>query len=70
MTTPLPTTLDDLTADAAVPRVAMGAQLAVEHCTEAWRVAEELNVNPQLALEALLVRVRSAVGGAAQAIGA
>jgi hypothetical protein len=63
--------LDDLIADAALPEVASGADLAVEHCRATWRVAEELNVNPQLALEALFVRLRLALGAAgAQAIGA
>ncbi len=50
----------DLAADAALPGVAAGAEEAAAHCREAWRVVEELNVNPQLALEALFVRLRRA----------
>ncbi len=49
--------LDDLRADVA-PRTEAGAEQAAEAVRDAWRVAEELNVNPQLWLEALFVRLR------------
>jgi hypothetical protein len=39
---------------------ARGAADAAEHVRGAWRVVEELNVNPQLWLEALFVRLRRA----------
>ena len=49
--------LDDLREDVAVG-VAEGAVGAAEAVRDAWRVLEEFNLNPSLALEALFVRVR------------
>jgi DNA polymerase III subunit delta' len=49
--------LDDLRADAALG-VGGGAGRAAELCRDTWRAAEEFNVNPSLALEALFVRLR------------
>jgi DNA polymerase-3 subunit delta' len=49
--------LDDLREDAAAG-AAEGAVGAAEAVREAWRVLEEFNLNPSLALEALFVRVR------------
>jgi DNA polymerase III subunit delta' len=54
--------LIDLRADAE--KVGRGAEDAAELVREAWRVAEEFNVNPQLWLEALFVRLRRAFSGA------
>jgi DNA polymerase-3 subunit delta' len=51
--------LDDLRADA--PLVGEGAVAAAEAVRDAWRVAEEFNVNAGLWLEAALVNVRRAV---------
>jgi hypothetical protein len=36
----------------------LGAERAAEHVRALWRQVEELNLNPQLALEALFVRLR------------
>jgi DNA polymerase-3 subunit delta' len=52
--------LDDLRADAAEPGVAQGAERAAALVRDAWRVVEELNVNEQLWLEAMFVRLRRA----------
>jgi DNA polymerase-3 subunit delta' len=49
--------LDELREDAAAG-AAEGAVGAAEAVREAWRVLEEFNLNPSLALEALFVRVR------------
>jgi hypothetical protein len=49
----------DLQADVA-GGAATGAGRAAELVRESWRVVEELNVNPQLWLEALFVRLRRA----------
>ena len=38
---------------------------ACEHVRETWRGFEEFNIAPQLALEALFVRLRRELGGAA-----
>ena len=46
---------DDVAAGAAP-----GAERAAELVRDAWRVLEELNVNPRLWLEALFVRLRRA----------
>lgn len=54
--------LDDLRADAA-RGLGEGPERAGELCRGAWRAAEEFNVNPSLALEALFVRCRRALGG-------
>lgn len=51
--------LAELRSDAE--RVTAGAEEASEAARQAWRVAEELNVNPALWLEALFVRLRRAV---------
>jgi DNA polymerase-3 subunit delta' len=51
--------LGELRSDAA--QVTAGAEEASEAAREAWRVAEELHVNPALWLEALFVRLRRAV---------
>ncbi len=51
--------LDDLRHDVEAGR-GVGAVVAAEAVRDAWRVAEELNVNPQLWLEALFVRLRRA----------
>lgn len=53
----------ELAEDAASPSLAEGAEEAAGLCREAWRVAEELNVNAQLALEALFIRLRHAFAG-------
>jgi DNA polymerase-3 subunit delta' len=47
----------DLAADAGEAG-GEGAEAAAEQVRDAWRVVEELNVNPQLWLEALFVRLR------------
>jgi DNA polymerase-3 subunit delta' len=49
--------LPDLRADAD-ERAAIGAEQAAELVRDAWRVAEEFNVNTPLWLEALFVRLR------------
>ena len=49
--------LDDLREDAAAG-AAEGAVGAAEAVREAWRVLDEFNLNPSLALEALFVRLR------------
>jgi DNA polymerase-3 subunit delta' len=51
--------LADLQADVAAG-AATGAERAAELARDAWRVVEEFNVNPQLWLEALFVRLRRA----------
>jgi DNA polymerase-3 subunit delta' len=48
---------EELHEDASVERLA-GAEEAAEHAREAWRNFEEFNVNAQLALEALFIRLR------------
>jgi DNA polymerase III subunit delta' len=48
--------LDDLRADAARERL-LGAERAAEAVRETWRRLEEFNLAPQLAFEALFVRV-------------
>jgi len=55
--------LDELREDATRERLA-GAEAACEAVRETWRNAEELNVSPGLALEALLVEVRRELAGA------
>ena len=44
-----------------------GAVEAAETVRETWRALEEFNLNPSLALEALFVRLRRALAGAARA---
>jgi DNA polymerase III subunit delta' len=48
--------LDDLRADATRERL-LGAERAAEAVRETWRRLEEFNLSPQLALEALLIRL-------------
>jgi DNA polymerase III subunit delta' len=48
--------LDDLRADATRERL-LGAERAAEAVRETWRQLEEFNLAPQLALEALFVRI-------------
>jgi DNA polymerase III subunit delta' len=52
--------LDDLRADVA-RELGSGPERAAELCREAWRAAEEFNVNAALALEALFVQLRRAL---------
>ena len=54
----------ELAQDGTVERLE-GAGQAAEEVREAWRAFIEFNVNPSLALEALFVRLRRALGGAA-----
>jgi DNA polymerase III subunit delta' len=49
--------LAELAEDASVERIA-GAERAVELVRETWRAYEEFNLQPKLALEALLVQLR------------
>jgi DNA polymerase III subunit delta' len=55
--------LAELTEDAGVDPI--GAERAAEAVREAWRAFEEFNVSPQLALEALFVRLRRELAVAA-----
>ena len=55
--------LEQLGVDAAVERIP-GAERACEHVRETWRGFEEFNIAPQLALEALFVRLRRELRGA------
>ncbi len=57
----------ELAADATTERI-LGAERACELVREAWRTLEELNVNPQLALAALFVRLRIELGATAVAV--
>jgi hypothetical protein len=54
--------LASLTEDASPERLA-GAERAVELVRLTWRRYEELNLQPKLALEALLVQLRQALAG-------
>jgi DNA polymerase III subunit delta' len=56
--------LDLLREDATIERLA-GAEAGAEIVRDAWRTLEEFNLAPQLALEALLVRLRKELAGAA-----
>ena len=56
--------LSQLREDATIERLA-GAEAAAELCRDAWRRLEEFNLAPQLALEALLIRLRAELAGAA-----
>ncbi|MGE5689616.1 MAG: ATP-binding protein [Pseudomonadota bacterium] len=49
--------LPELDEDGTRERL-LGAERAAEHVRALWRQVEELNLNPQLALEALFVRLR------------
>jgi DNA polymerase III subunit delta' len=55
--------LEELREDAAAGATA-GAEEAAEIVRQAWREAEEFNLNPSLFLEALFVRLRRAFSGA------
>ncbi len=57
----------ELHEDATKERM-LGAEHACELVREAWRTLEELNVNPQLALAALFVRLRTELAGPAFAV--
>jgi DNA polymerase-3 subunit delta' len=57
----------ELQEDATTERM-LGAERACELVREAWRTLEELNVNPQLALSALFVRLRTELAGPAVAV--
>jgi DNA polymerase-3 subunit delta' len=48
--------LDDLRSDATRERI-VGAERSAEAVRELWRQLEELNLSPQVALEALFVRI-------------
>ena len=54
--------LEHLREDATIERIA-GAEAACEIVRETWRSFEEFNIAPQLALEALFVRLRRELGG-------
>jgi DNA polymerase-3 subunit delta' len=58
--------LDELREDATRERLA-GAERAAEVVRATWRDAEELNVSPPLALEALFVELRRELAGAGAA---
>ena len=58
--------LAQLREDASVERVA-GAERAVELVRKTWRAYEEFNLQPKLALEALLVQLRQALASAVPA---
>ncbi len=58
--------LPQLAEDASAERLA-GAERAVELVRETWRRFEELNLQPKLAVEALLVQLRVALAGPATA---
>ena len=50
-----------LAEDATLERLA-GAESACEVVRQVWRELEEFNLNPELALEALFVRLRRELG--------
>ena len=58
--------LSVLAADASPERLA-GAERAAERVRETWRRFEELNLQPRLALEALLLQLRRELGAPALA---
>jgi len=55
--------LDQLRQDGARELIA-GAEAACEHVRETWKAFEEFNLSPQLALEALFVRLRRELASA------
>jgi hypothetical protein len=55
--------LETLDEDASRDRIE-GAEAACEHVRETWRAFEEFNIAPQLALDALFVRIHGELGGA------
>jgi DNA polymerase-3 subunit delta' len=54
--------LQTLDGDASRERIE-GAEAACEHVRETWRAFEEFNIAPQLALDALFVRIHGELGG-------
>ena len=58
--------LDVLAADGSLERIA-AAEAACDHARETWRSFEEFNIAPQLALDALFVRLRNEFAGVAVA---
>jgi DNA polymerase III subunit delta' len=56
--------LEQLREDATIERLA-GAEVAAATVRDAWRTLEEFNLAPQLAFEALFVRLRKELAGAA-----
>jgi DNA polymerase-3 subunit delta' len=54
--------LELLREDATIERLA-GAEAAAEHVRDAWRTLEEFNLSPQLAFDALFVRLRRELAG-------
>jgi DNA polymerase-3 subunit delta' len=52
-------------ADDATPERMLGAERGAEVVRDLWRTFEEFNVTPALALEAMFVRLRRALAGAA-----
>jgi DNA polymerase-3 subunit delta' len=59
--------LAELSEDASRERL-VGAERAAETVREVWRNYEELNLSPQLALEALFVRIRRELAGPAASL--
>jgi DNA polymerase-3 subunit delta' len=59
--------LEELRADAVPERLA-GAERAAELVRETWRAMEEFNVNASLTLEALFIRLRRELAGAAVSV--
>jgi len=55
---------ETLATDSSRERIA-GAEAACEHVRETWRAFEEFNIAPQLALDALFVRLHGELGGVA-----
>jgi DNA polymerase-3 subunit delta' len=53
--------LDTLDEDASLERIP-AAEAACEHVRETWRAFEEFNIAPQLALDALFVRLHAELG--------
>jgi hypothetical protein len=60
--------LERLAEDASRERIP-AAEAACEHVRETWRAFEEFNIAPQLALDALFVRLRGELGGVAAPVG-
>jgi DNA polymerase III subunit delta' len=59
--------LETLTADTERELIP-GAEAACEHVLETWRAFEEFNIAPQLALDALFVRLRGELAGVAASV--
>jgi len=55
--------METLEQDASRERIP-GAEAACERVRETWRAFEEFNIAPQLALDALFVRLHAELGGA------